>query len=79
MFNPWTKAVLGEYGSQQEAEARMVELRAQGHQADWDDTRDPADTQFLRVPDAPFKNTWHELAFKRMLVYAIENGFEQLA
>lgn len=31
------------------------------------------------VPDAPFKNTWHELAMKRMLRYAAENGYDRLA
>jgi len=30
------------------------------------------------VPDAPFKTTWHELAFKRALRYAVENGFDQV-
>jgi hypothetical protein len=31
------------------------------------------------VPDAPFKTTWPELAIKRMLRYAAEHGYEQLA
>jgi hypothetical protein len=31
-----------------------------------------------KVPDAPFKKTWHELAFKRMLRYAAENGYDAL-
>lgn len=31
------------------------------------------------VPDAPFKSTWHELAMKRMLRYAAENGYDRLA
>lgn len=31
------------------------------------------------VPDAPFKKTWHELAMKRMLRYAAENGFDRIA
>lgn len=31
------------------------------------------------VPDAPFKRTWHELAFKRMLRYAAENGYQKIA
>lgn len=30
------------------------------------------------VPDAPFKKTWHELAMKRMIRYAAENGYERL-
>ena len=32
-----------------------------------------------KIPDAPFKKTWHELALKRMLRYATENGFSKLA
>ena len=31
------------------------------------------------VPDAPFKTTWQELAMKRMLRYAVDNGFDVLA
>jgi hypothetical protein len=31
------------------------------------------------VPDAPFKKTWHELVMKRMLDWAVKNGFDKLA
>ena len=31
------------------------------------------------VPDAPFKTTWPELSLKRMIRYASENGYEQVA
>ena len=31
------------------------------------------------VPNAPFKKSWHELAFKRALRYAVENDFERVA
>lgn len=31
------------------------------------------------VPDAPFKTDWHELAMKRMLRYAVENGYDRIA
>ena len=31
-----------------------------------------------RVPDAPFKDTWHELALKRMLHYAAAGGYERV-
>lgn len=31
------------------------------------------------VPDAPFKTDWHELAMKRMLRHAAENGYDRLA
>lgn len=31
------------------------------------------------VPNAPFRSSWHELAIKRMLRYAAENGYERIA
>jgi hypothetical protein len=31
------------------------------------------------VPDAPFKTTWPELAFKRALRWAVENNFDRVA
>src|SRR3990167_1249816 len=31
------------------------------------------------VPDAPFKKTWHELALRRMLRYAAENGYDYVS
>ena len=31
------------------------------------------------VPDAPFEKNWHELAMKRMLRYAAENGYDRVA
>ena len=31
------------------------------------------------VPDAPFKTTWPELALKRMIRWAAENGYDQVA
>lgn len=32
-----------------------------------------------KVPDAPFKKTWHELALKRAIREAAENGYERLS
>lgn len=32
-----------------------------------------------KVPNAPFKKTWHELALKRMLRYAVDNGYDGIA
>ena len=32
-----------------------------------------------KVPDAPFEKNWHELAMKRMLRYAAENGYDKVA
>jgi hypothetical protein len=31
------------------------------------------------VPDAPFKKTWHELALKRILRMAVEEGYDSIA
>ena len=31
------------------------------------------------VPDAPFKKTWHEMALRRMLRYAAENGYDYVS
>lgn len=31
------------------------------------------------VPSAPFEKNWHELAMKRMLRYAAENGYDKIA
>jgi hypothetical protein len=31
------------------------------------------------MPDAPFKKNWHELAMKRVLNYAAENGYDRVA
>lgn len=31
------------------------------------------------LPNAPFKNDWHELAIKRMLRHAAENGYDRMA
>ena len=40
---------------------------------------DPIAVEPGGVPDAPFKKTWHELALKRMIRYAAENGYDVLA
>ena len=32
-----------------------------------------------KVPDAPFKKNWHELATKKLMNYAIENGYDKVA
>lgn len=31
------------------------------------------------VPDAPFKKNWHELTMKRLIKYAVDNGFEAIS
>ena len=38
-----------------------------------------ASTETTGVPDAPFKTSWHELAMKRMIRYAADNGYDSIA
>lgn len=58
--------------------------RREGYQPDrssppgWSTPNDSR-AQGKGVPDAPFKSTWHELALKRMLRYAAENGYDKVA
>lgn len=53
-------------------QARAVEMYNDRQQAAaMDDDR--------AVPDAPFKTTWAELAFKRMIRYAADEGFDRIA
>ena len=42
----------------------------------WLDYRNP---RYDAIPDAPFDKNWHELAMKRMLRYAAENGYDVIA
>lgn len=43
------------------------------------DLQDLANSAKDRVPNAPFEKNWHELAMKRMLRYAAENGYDKMA
>ena len=50
----------------------------------WQDKATPEELEEYRafiksVPDAPFDKNWHELAMKRMLRYAAENGYDAIA
>jgi hypothetical protein len=40
---------------------------------------DEATANKKTIPDMPFKQTWHELALKRLLRHAAENGYDRLA
>ena len=52
-------------------------------QAEFDRLRDEharvSKSYDIGVPDAPFDKNWHELAMKRMLRYAAENGYDVVA
>lgn len=63
-------------GSREYAERTANEYNANGLPAH---LRDGRDTNQARVPDAPFKKNWHELAMKRVLRYAAENGYDRVA
>ena len=59
---------------------------AQEHNAVPFDELTPRDQQYeiqryrqSGVPDAPFKKNWHELAMKRLINYAAENGYDKIA
>lgn len=60
-------------GSQEYAQNAADQYNREGLPAHLNDDRNGG------VPDAPFKKTWHELALKRMLRYAAENGYDKLA
>ena len=41
--------------------------------------KDLVNAESKGVPDAPFKKNWHELAMKRLLNYAADNGYDSIA
>lgn len=45
-------------------------------QSDWH--QKGRDRGYERVPDAPFKKTWHEFVLKRMVKYAVDKGYDKL-
>jgi hypothetical protein len=56
--------------------------RGQASQAEFDEQdalTHRLNQQTDMVPDAPFKKNWHELAMKRVLDYAAENGYDSIA
>ena len=46
---------------------------------EWADIKNQMQANQKGVPDAPFKSDWHELAMKRMLRHAAENGYDKIA
>ena len=67
--------LFGRFSTREEAAQRAVSLG-------FEPVNEVAPTQLRamdRVPDAPFKSSWHELTLKRMLRYAAENGYDKLA
>jgi len=78
---PWvvysqdTNEVLSRHIAQEEALQSMDQLIDQG--AVRLDIR--IDSKSDVVPDAPFKTTWHELALRRVLLEAVEKGYDKVA
>jgi hypothetical protein len=75
--------VHGSYGSEEEATNAMQSLaRAYGEEPrrlGLSIEEGIAPDYSGAVPDAPFKKNWHELAMKRVLDYAAENGYDSIA
>jgi hypothetical protein len=72
------------FGYTPEAEARLAKLDAELKSAPEFDAAKQLEYQRLQanlkkaVPDAPFKNTWVDLAWKRMVRYASDNGYDRI-
>ena len=66
---------LGRYSV--EDRLKFSELDHKRRDADYVFARHPA--VLSGIPDAPFDKNWHELAMKRMLRYAAENGYDVIA
>ena len=72
------KNILGKFDTVKQAEERAISM---GFEFVPDVTFNFS-TRKLKpsdIPDAPFKTSWHELAMKRMLRHAAENGYDKLA
>ena len=61
--------------------ARFKELNQTRHSAESEEEyyRDKYIANKRSVPAAPFEKNWHELAMKRILRYAAENGYDKVA
>lgn len=58
----------------------IEEIQATGHQRGRKEGyRDPSDSTSDLVPDLPFKQSWDELVFKRMLRMAADKGYRRVA
>lgn len=55
------------------------EGREKGYKSDQNPEEERSFGLGYPVPDAPFKKNWHELAMKRLINYAAENGYDSIA
>jgi hypothetical protein len=53
--------------------------RAPAEPSRWTIKEEPVEVKKTGVPNAPFKTTWQEVAFKRALRFAAENGYDSVA
>jgi hypothetical protein len=75
VFNPRTGQVVRAFDTIKEARAFMLERPDEL----LDYARFGDRGKYSGVPDAPFKKTWHELAFRSMVRRAAEEGFDRIA
>ena len=80
-FQNFNREMRGKYGEHtipaqwpEEVRKEFDRLRDENSAA-YDALRNKPNT----IPDAPFEKNWHELAMKRMLRYAAENGYDKVA
>lgn len=62
-----------------DAEVRTLRSREQELQWQINQMSGQSKEYYRAIPDAPFDKNWHELAMKRMLRYAAENGYNVVA
>jgi hypothetical protein len=65
---------LDEFNALAQERQRLQDL--QGEEMDWGNKI--YDAKNSGVPDAPFKDTWYQLALKRVMKYAADNGYERV-
>jgi len=74
-YNDWMDAKAKEFG----VERYQVESKLSDEEYSEMKRLQEAAKKDHGVPDAPFQKNWHELALKRMLRYAAENGYDKIA
>jgi len=78
----YTEGLRQKYGDD-DWTTEMTPEERQTHRSLWDVVRDFPNREAMArtsgVPDAPFKTTWPELALKRMIRHAAENGYDRIS
>ena len=63
--------LFGEYSTKADAENALT-------RAKFGSIVEQSDQMYKGVPDAPFKDTWYQLALKRAIQHAAENGYDRI-